>query len=214
MASTAHPDTKYSLDALASAHFDEGKTSDLGALRDQHGGYDHIPVDDPSYRVYVQQDVHLTRWLADLYPMTAYGQREHQLLAIAGELSLRGFRVNTAALDTQLREQAHRREELQRQLPITEPLATNKGRQQLARAFAEHGVALPRSAGGFPWSTASVRTGRPASSCRGSSPQRSPARSPRRGANERADLLPRRRRPALPRPWSDGPARSSARSWD
>ncbi len=130
--------------------FDKGKTSDLGALRNQHGGYDHIPVDDPSYRAYVQQDVHLTRRLADLYQMTAYGQREHHLLAIAGELSLQGFRVDTAALDTQLREQAHRREELQRQLPITEPLATNKGRQQLARAFAEHGVALPRSAGGFP----------------------------------------------------------------
>lgn len=150
MSRDAHPDAKYSLDALASAHFDEGKASDLGALRDQHGGYDHIPVDDPSYRAYIQQDVRLTRWLADLYPMTAYGQREHQLLGIAGELSLQGFRVDTAALETQLREQAHRREELRRQLPLTEPLATTKGRQQLARAFAEHGVALPRSAGGFP----------------------------------------------------------------
>ena len=147
---TGRAESAYSLDALASRHLSENKTGDLRPLRCAHGGFDRIPLDDPKYRGYALQDVHLTERLAELYPMTPYGAREHQVLAIAGEMTLRGFRLDEKRLDFLLTQQRARREQLMAALPVSAPLATHRGKQQLAAAFADLGVGLPCGTNGVP----------------------------------------------------------------
>jgi len=119
-------------------------------LKDRYGGWDRIPAEHPDYGAYAARDVELSRRLAECYPMTAYGRREHRILTIAGQISLRGFRVDAAELGRRLAGQERRRNELRSTLPITEPLATNNGKRQLAAAFERHGVALPRNGEGLP----------------------------------------------------------------
>jgi len=63
---------------------------------------DRIPLDHPEYLAYARQDVALTQALSALYPMTPYGRPEHTVLAIAGEMSLSGFRVDEDALAAKL----------------------------------------------------------------------------------------------------------------
>lgn len=143
-------DKAYDLDALAKKHLGVGKAVDLRALQGEYGGWDRIPLDHPDYLTYAARGIDLTRRLASRYPMTPYGAREHQVLAIAGQLCLQGFRVDEVALSQSQEAQRVRRLELTRQLPTREGLTTNKGKQQLAETFQSHGVELPRNARGVP----------------------------------------------------------------
>ena len=138
-----HAGRAYELPALAEKYLGIGPTAGLtpeGALR---------------------RDVDVIRRLGDQFPMTDYGQREHRLTAIAGQIRLTGFRVDTTELAAQLRQREQRREQMMRDLArygisartrdgrlVTGPLGTNAGRAALEEAFFGLGVALPRKASG------------------------------------------------------------------
>jgi len=126
---TGQAQRSYGLDALARDNLGQEKTAELEPLRRLHGGYDRIPLDDPKYRQYAQHDVHLAAGLAECYPMTPYGAREHQLLAIAGQMTLGGFRVDPAALQAAHVAQTRRRQELIEALPNKNPLTTHAGKR-------------------------------------------------------------------------------------
>ncbi len=147
---TGHAQRAYGLDALGQGRLGKAKTADLKPLKLRHGGYDRIPLDDPDYQRYALHDVELAADLADLYPMTDYGAREHRVLAVAGEMTLRGFRVDVTALDRSSREQSRRRQELVAALPVRDGLATHTGKRQLANVFADLGVDLPCNDQGLP----------------------------------------------------------------
>jgi len=140
----------YDLDSLARKHGLGGKSEGLSRLKKEYGGYDRIPLDHPEYLAYARQDVALTQALSALYPMTPYGRREHTVLAIGGEMSLSGFRVDEDALAAKLTARDGRRRKLLAELPITGSLSTRKGRDELAAAFALMGVELPRGQAGQP----------------------------------------------------------------
>jgi len=140
----------YDLDSLARGHGLGGKSEALPLLEREYGGHDRIPLDHPDYLAYARRDVELTQALSAFYPMTLYGRREHTVLAIAGEMSLSGFRVDEDALAAKLTAGDGRRRELLAVLPITGSLSTRKGRDELATAFARFGVELPRGKAGQP----------------------------------------------------------------
>jgi len=147
---TGQAQRSYGLDALARDNLGQEKTADLEPLRRLHGGYDRIPLSDPKYQQYAQRDVHLRAGLAECYPMTPYGAREHQLLAIAGQMTLGGFRIDPAALQAAHEAQTRRRQELIEALPNKNPLTTHAGKRQLLKAFADLGVDLACNNDGLP----------------------------------------------------------------
>jgi len=97
-----HSEDKYGLDAVAAEMGLPGKTDDLKRLARKHGGYGMIPQDDPEYRDYLRGDLLATAAVADhlmpYYESDPYLPREHLLAQIAGQMSLSGFRVDTALL--------------------------------------------------------------------------------------------------------------------
>lgn len=147
---TGQAQRSYGLDALARDKFGQEKTADLEPLRRLHGGYDRIPLEDPKYRRYAQHDVALSAGLAECYPMTPYAAREHQLLAIAGQMTLHGFRVDPVALQAAHEAQTQRRERLLEALPIKSPVTTHAGKRELLTAFADLGVELACNSDGLP----------------------------------------------------------------
>lgn len=95
-----------------------GKSDELKRLKIAYGGYDLIPLEDPDYHRYAANDAELTDALADLVvPLNAtYAERERMVAAIAGDLTLRGVRVDLDLLDRRLPEEAQRLDQVRRRL--------------------------------------------------------------------------------------------------
>ena len=101
-------------------------------------------------------DVSAIRELDARFPMTAYGAREHRLMAIVGEVRLSGFRVDERELDSQIARQGVRRRDLTLDLTkygvpgttidgriAANPLGTRAGKDAISLAFSNLGVTVP-----------------------------------------------------------------------
>jgi DNA polymerase-1 len=154
----------YSLDALGDKRVGVTKAGDLKALAKKFGGFDRIPVNDSEYVRYLVGDVDLSSRLAATLRTSAYVRREHKIAAIAAHMRMNGFRVDVAELGRRVAAGRERRRELTARLadryglpmtkadgkPAKSPHATKEGKAALDRAFADLGVALPRTKGGLP----------------------------------------------------------------
>jgi len=141
-------------------------------LKRKHGGWDKIPLDDPEYRSYLEGDLRATAAVAGriggYLDADPYLRREHQLAAIAGRMSLNGFRVDTRLLTERLEAGENRKREALDLLhagwglPLTRkvmrgrgskkteseetvdsPLSGNAGREWLARIWERYQVSDP-----------------------------------------------------------------------
>jgi len=157
--------THYDLDSLGERVLGAGKGGDLKALKAEFGGYHLIPVDDPRYVAYLEQDVRLSRDLAPMFGQTDYTRREHRFLTACGSMTLRGVRVDTDLLSLRAEE-----EEVQKitaldtlnaeyglplsrvrtfkrkpdeQVTFTAPLATAEGVEWLGNLWQLFGVTNP-----------------------------------------------------------------------
>jgi P4 family phage/plasmid primase-like protien len=149
---------RYDLDRLGERYGVGGKTGDLKALAKQHGGLDRIPLEDPDYRAYLTGDVTLS---AQLYGKLSgelgddpYLVREHRVAAVAAQISLNGFRVDTKLLDERIREGERRKDAALGELadrygvplldakrqPCAAPLATKAGKAAIVAALERLGV--------------------------------------------------------------------------
>jgi DNA polymerase-1 len=159
----------YKLETLGQAKFGVGKVGDLADLVKKHGGdpktdFGIIPTDDAEYVRYCAADVDLTARLA-LTQRRRPGQgdyirREHQIAAIAAQISMNGFRVDRDLLDERYRQGQARKDELRQRLieqyamPTTRKDGTpakgltEAGRAAIERAFNDLGVSLPLAPSG------------------------------------------------------------------
>lgn len=107
------PNGYYGLDATAQRFGHVGKTDDLKALARKHGGFDKIPTDDPEYQAYLEGDLHATKFVYERQRMRltpdesspsnaeiAYAQREMKIAAIQNRMTLNGWRVDRAELES------------------------------------------------------------------------------------------------------------------
>lgn len=169
---------KYDLDHTAMRLGVTGKITGpagLQALKNRHGGYDRIPVDDPDFIAYLVADVEAARAVAARYPaMTPYEIREHKIACLFGRMTLNGFHVNEPLLRQRISEGQEAKAAALRELnevygvPLTRPLtrgrgenkvttqelmasplSTNIGRDALIKAFHTWGAKFyPRTAEG------------------------------------------------------------------
>jgi putative DNA primase/helicase len=169
---TGHSADSYGLDAVAERLSLPGKTDDLKRLARQHGGYDKIPVTDEEYRSYLEGDLRATAAVAAAiggYRFSdPYVAREHALAAVAGRMTLNGFRVDEKLLDRRYQEgEDRKRGALQLlhdawDLPLgknvlrgrgankteqfeafTSPLSSGEGREWLAGMWERYGIPDP-----------------------------------------------------------------------
>lgn len=167
-----HNADSYGLDDVARGLGLPGKTDDLKRLRQLHGGYDKIPLDDPQYRSYLEGDVRASAAvLAAMrrsYGPDPYVAREHSLAALAGRMTLSGFRVDTELLSERLRAGEERKQQAlgllhdrwglpltkavmrgrgearaEHEEPVKSPLATDTGRAWLAAQYERYQVPDP-----------------------------------------------------------------------
>lgn len=149
---------RYDLDTLGKKFEVGGKTHDLKALAKKHGGFDQIPLDDKDYREYLAGDLAVNdgvhRKLAELVGDSPYLRREHRVAAIAAQISLNGFRVDTDLLTARLEEGEQRKGAALARLherygvPLADekgkfyaaPLATKAGKAALVAALTERGA--------------------------------------------------------------------------
>lgn len=151
---------KYDLDTLGRKFELGAKTARASDLAKLHGGYDQIPVEDPTYREYLTGDVELSRslyrrLLADLGgTMPEYLVREHRVAAIAAQISYNGFRVDREELERRLADIAARKAEAMEVLAgkynipthdakgraYRSPLGTKAGKAALEKALREAGA--------------------------------------------------------------------------
>jgi DNA polymerase-1 len=159
---------KYDLDHVAERRGVQGKTGDLKEIIKKHGGYDQVPADDPEYREYLAGDVNAIANLINKLPRSAYAKREHKLAALAGRMTLNGFRVDIPLLEKRIAKGAsHKRDALEilrddYNLPLgriewtgrgkdkeekwvdfDSPLSTLEGRQWLAAMYDAYGIKNP-----------------------------------------------------------------------
>jgi DNA polymerase-1 len=147
---------KYDLDALGERYGFGGKHGDLKKLAKEFGGFDKIPTDDQRYRDYLTRDVELNAALyAKLASPDPYLAREHQVAAIAAQISLNGFAVDEQLLAERVAEGEARKAKALEELagrygiPLVDdkgkrrkaPLATKAGKQALTEAFERLGAA-------------------------------------------------------------------------
>lgn len=132
----------------------EGKIGDLRAMAKKYGGYDRIPLDDPEFLMYAEQDVISGRSLADkvlkLGPYNDYAKREQLCAAIDAQNMRNGFRVDPIAAQRRVEELDNIRDEYMSML-IAEydmpsegkaPLRTNRGKIAITRALNSVGISL------------------------------------------------------------------------
>lgn len=95
---------KYDLDHVAERRGVKGKTADLAEMARKHGGFEHIPADDPEYREYLRGDVEAIRALIAQLPIkgNAYAKREHRVASLNGRMTLNGFRVDLPLLEERI----------------------------------------------------------------------------------------------------------------
>ncbi len=152
---------RYSLEALSRRVLGDGKLrvggdSALADLAREYGGFDRIPVNDPTYLEYARQDVELVRSLARRLVLDAYALREHRVMWRLHHISKSGFRLDTERAQEIVRAQAARQERIKLELhrnyglPLVgaKPQATAAGKKALERAFDECGVLPPRTVKG------------------------------------------------------------------
>lgn len=152
---------RYGLDALGRRLLGEGKVADGGQsalkkLAELHGGYDRIPLDDPTYRAYLVQDVEVLRSLSRFLACDAYGLREHRVMYRLSQISRSGWRVDVAEARRRVAAQGVRTAGLRNQLVERYGLPTGgkaphrskAGIAALERAFEACGVVPPRTATG------------------------------------------------------------------
>lgn len=158
----------YDLNHVADRYGIEGKTDDIKRLKERHGGYDKIPLDDPEYHEYLVGDVQASRAVKNVLPQTDYTRREHRIAAMMGRMTLNGFRVDRELLETRYREGQEAKTAAQEELadieglplgktvtrgrgaakkevfePAKSPLATNEGIAWLTGLWEKYGVKSP-----------------------------------------------------------------------
>jgi DNA polymerase I len=159
---------KYDLDHVAQRLGVTGKiTGDhgLAALKRKYKGYDRIPTDDPDFVAYLIADVEASYTVAGLLPFTDYIMREHRLLALAGHMTLNGFKVDLPLLRQRIADGEKRKQDalvelnevygvpvtksvtrgrapnkVTTEVPVKSPLATRAGKDALIEAFAKLGA--------------------------------------------------------------------------
>lgn len=159
---------EYDLNHVAARYGLEGKTDDIKRLKEKHGGYDKIPVDDPEYNAYLVGDVKASKHVKEILPQGDYTRREHRIAAMMGRMTLNGFRVDRDLLETRYREGQERKQAAQEELadthglplgktvmrgrgkarhevfePSASPLATNEGIAWLTGLWDRYGVRQP-----------------------------------------------------------------------
>lgn len=146
-----------------------GKFGDLKELAAVYGGFDQIPLDDPDFLAYAEQDVVAVRALAihlleqSDNRIPEYVWREQLFAAICAQNSRNGFAVDAAKARNRVSELTARREAIladlteRYELPTDgkAPWATAKGKAAILGALAEHGIApetveWPRTPTGAP----------------------------------------------------------------
>jgi len=141
----------YSLDAVAARLGIPGKTDDIRALADRHGGFDRIPVDDPDYRDYLRGDLAASRAVYEaLKPaLTPYARREMKVVSLQNRMTFNGWRIDTPLLSERVaQEDESRRAALEslhgtHGLPRTggkSPLASSAGKEWFAALMDRSGL--------------------------------------------------------------------------
>jgi hypothetical protein len=155
---------KYDLDSLGDRlNLGRKMGDEIKALKKLHGGWDKIPTDDPTFRAYLTQDVELSRGVHNVLATElraagpdawAYVVREHQVAAIAAQISANGFLVDQLALDARIVEIEERKAESLALLssrfdlplndakgkPFKSPIASAAGKAALEKALRANGV--------------------------------------------------------------------------
>lgn len=149
-----------SLDNLSYQFGTEGKVADLKELAKAHNppktlvkdlDFGLIPVDDPTFLEYAEQDIHalrdVTRMLLWAYPMNAYAHREQQYAAINAQISRNGWRVDQPLAESRVQKLAARKgvvlEELKRYgLPGKgkQPWRTKEGKAAILAILESRGI--------------------------------------------------------------------------
>lgn len=156
---------RHDLDSLGIRFFGDGagKAGNLKALAKEFGGFDMIPIDDERYLTYLARDVTLNAMVYNRLQeqldkkgaaCRAYLVREHRVAAIAAQISLNGFRVDTDLLQERLNHNARVRSAALKRLhdrydvplgnsagvPYKAPLATIAGKAALVKALQTAGL--------------------------------------------------------------------------
>lgn len=154
---------RYGLDAMCKRYGigskltdEESGVSALARLARDHGGYDRIPVDDPTYRAYAREDVELVRGLARVLRVDHYAAREHQIMWRLGHITSSGWRVDVDSARRIVSEQQERvgrwkallHERFGLPLCGARPHTTSAGKVALELAFQSLGVEPPRTSKG------------------------------------------------------------------
>jgi hypothetical protein len=165
----------YDLTSVAERYDVPGKSDDLKRLKQKFGGYDMIPLDDQEYRSYLEGDLVSTAAVSAAmranearYGTDPYVAREHRLAALAGRMTLNGFRVDVPLLSERLRAaEGHKQDALSLlhagwglslsktvtrgrgkakhdvEELVKSPLSTDAGRAWLAAQYERYGVPDP-----------------------------------------------------------------------
>lgn len=140
------------LDNLAFQLGCDGKLGDLKEMAKEHGGFCHIPVDDPEFREYAIQDVvtlqEVTHELLMGRAITEYDWREQLNAAIDAQNSRNGFRVDLEKAEIRVQETMKRRDEVMSVMvekysfPTTgkAPWSSKQGKEATFAALADYGI--------------------------------------------------------------------------
>lgn len=141
-----------SLDNLSYQLDLEGKIGDLKAMAKKYGGFCHIPLDDPEFLAYADQDVvalqELTHELIAMKPIDDYDWREQQFAAVCAQISRNGFRVDLDKAKARRDELENRKQELLSTLveeydfPATgkKPWVSKKGKEAIFKILADNNI--------------------------------------------------------------------------
>lgn len=145
----------FGLDQQCFALHLEGKIGDLKALAKKYGGFGLIPLDDPEFTAYAEQDVHAVRELAIRLKMMGgrdhtwrYAWREQMLWAIDAQNSRNGFTVDRATAQARYDELHAERDETMQMLVENynfptegkQPWRSATGKQAIFDALADAGI--------------------------------------------------------------------------
>lgn len=130
----------------------KGKTQNLDELVQKYGGFDRIPVDDPTFRDYLRGDVlaheAVAKALLKKGPLDAYAIREMKIWARMAVISSNGWRVDKEKAEARVAELAARRDVILRELEEKyglpsegkSPWATDEGKTAIMAALADYGI--------------------------------------------------------------------------
>jgi DNA polymerase-1 len=129
----------YSLDGVARRLGHKGKSDNLKALADKHGGYDKIPTDNHAYRQYLRGDLAATKHVYDSFRadgLSDYARRELRVAAIQNRMTLNGWRIDTELLAERVKQERERQQNAARVLHEEHgmPLAPPDKIRMLAKA--------------------------------------------------------------------------------